>query len=181
MTATAPLPVESLDRSRPHGQVYGETSHNIAFTQRALGLQGWPYDAHGKLIEGALNPEQKKKLKEKRDAAAAQAKADAKKPAAKASAAELPQDELEDHGERPAAPAAVVQEENLHDEVNLVMWLKGEVRYKPFEIQNALKARYKVNKPQLQAAALYLVEEQKVLPRSQVHPSILPPLPKSDD
>lgn len=158
-----PLPVEKLDTSRPHGQVYGENAHNIAYEQKALGLPSWPYDAHGVLIEAALTEAQTAKLKERRAIAA-------KQPApTKALKFEPVEDELEE-GEK--AGNEVVDEGD--DEVNLVMWLKGEARYKPFEIQNAIKKRYGANKPKPVEAALYLVEEQKVLPRSLVAPSILP-------
>lgn len=157
------LPVEKLDTSRPYGEVYGDTTHNQAFAQRALGINSWPYDAQGDLIEAALNDEQKKKLKERRDHAA-------KQPVEVEIKDEQPADQLDDN-EKDGTEQAKEPED---DEVNLTMWLKGDARYKPFEIQNAVKKRYGANKPKLSDAALFLVEEKHLVPRALVHPSILP-------
>lgn len=164
------LPVEKLDTSRPHGVVYGENTGNIHYEQKALGIQSWPYDAHGNLVHAALTEQQKKKLQERRDLAAKMAK-DAPKEAAVAVPATPITEDLED-GERSGTDPVVPED----DEINLLMWLKGEVRYKPFEVQAALKKRYGANIPRLQDAALYLVEKQNLLPRAQVHASVLPAL-----
>lgn len=146
---------ETLDRSREFSQVFGETPHNIAFYQK-----GFPYDAHGKLIVDALTADQVKVLEARRAKAA------------KAAEAAPPDDE-------PEAPAAEVvddEEEDTADDdgVNLVAWLKGEVRYRPHELQNAVKARYGVNKPRPRDIAIYLVEEQKLVPPAEVSTNVLP-------
>jgi hypothetical protein len=158
--------VETLDRSRAFGQVCGETAHNIAFTQRWGGIQGWPYDAHGKLIEPALTAEQREKLAERRARAVKTAQEEASQPPA-------PDEDLPE----PDAPAP---KEDATEEVNFVMWLKGEARYKPHELFTAAKARYGVNKHKLEHLALYLVEEKRLVARKEVHPSILPPLEEQE-
>jgi hypothetical protein len=54
------------------------------------------------------------------------------------------------------------------------MWLKGEIRYSAVELMKAAKARYGVNKHRLVDLATYLVEEQKLVARNEVAPTILP-------
>jgi len=156
------LPIERLDRSRPHGSVHGERTNGIAFTQRALGIEDWPYSAQGELIETLLSKTQRDKLAEKRDAAE-----NGSAPST-APVTEAPEEEIE-----PDAPKPVVDDED----VNLEMWLRGEASYKWSKVQKAILRRFSANKPEKRQAALYLVEEKKLLPRAQVHTSILPPAP----
>lgn len=144
------LPIERLDTSRPYGFVSGETGLNIAFEQ-----DGWPYDAHGDLIEAGLHGVQLQVLAEKRQRAAAKLAAQQ----AKAGAVAADEDD-EDKDADPTQAQTTVG--NGEDDINLIMWLKGEARYKPHEIQAALKKRYGVNKPRPRDAALYLVEEQRL-------------------
>lgn len=159
-----PLPIERLDTSRPYGSVHGEQLH-CAFEQKSLGLTDlWPYDSHHNLIEAILTDEQKKKLADKREAAA-------NKPV-EVESASTEDDMLEPDAVAPKTP---VYDET--EEINLVMWLKGEAKYKNHELQRALLRRHSVNKRDTREIARYLVEEKQVLPRAQVHPSILPPLP----
>src|SRR5215510_12096795 len=69
-------PVEKLDRSRNYGTVHGDVPNNMKFTQRAMGLEDWPYDAHGDLIVDALTAAQRAKLDEKRTQVAKAPKAE---------------------------------------------------------------------------------------------------------
>jgi hypothetical protein len=157
------LPIEKLDTSRPYGSEHGEQLE-CAFRQKSLGLVDlWPYDSHHNLIESLLTKEQKTKLTEKREAA----KNKPVEPEVESTEDELLEPDA-------VAPKAPVYDET--EEVNLVMWLKGEARYKSHELQKAMLQRYKVNKRDHREIARWLVEEAKVLPRAQVHPSILPPL-----
>ncbi len=151
------LPLEKLDRSRPFGSVTGPTEHKIAYTQANQGIADWPYDAHGGLIEAALNDAQAAKLREKR---------------AKAKAA--PIETVDEVDEEPDAPLPPPKPED--DAVNLTMWLTGEAKYKQFEITKAFKARYHIAKNDLKEIARYLVEDAKppLVARALVHPSILP-------
>lgn len=158
------LSVEKLDRSRPFGQVYGDTEHKIHFTQRAMGIEAWPYDAHGVLIEDALNEAQSEKLAERR-AKAAQSAAQPEPPAP------------EPEEDEPDAPLPPKTDEG--EEVNLEMWLRGEIRYKPHELQREGKRRFGVNKPKPRDLALFLIEDPKgpkLVPRGEVSREILPPL-----
>ena len=159
-----PLPIMRLDTSRPYGTVHGEHVH-CAFEQKSLGMADlWPYDSHHNLIEDKLTVEQKKKLADKREAAA-------NKPV------EVESVSTEDEMLEPdaVAPKAPVYDES--EEVNLVQWLKGEARYKNHELQRALLKRFSVNKRDSREIARFLVEDKQILPRAQVHASILPPLP----
>lgn len=164
------LPIEVLDRTRPHGEVFGEPAHQVKYTQNARKLEAWPYDAHYNLVEAALTPAQRDMLAAMRKQAEEKAKAepetveDEDVPPAAAAADD---DELE-----PDADPNRVKDD---DGINLVLWLKGETKAKAPDVQKVLKARFGVNKPSTQQQALYLVEEQKLLPRDQVHRSILPP------
>lgn len=167
----AKLPIETLDTTRPFAYVAGES--DIAYSQKSLGIQSWPYDAQHNLLERLLNDDHKKKLAERRELAG---KSAAKEQPAPVDADALAKAAAEDIADKQVEKAGDKSDDE--SDVNLLMWLKGEVRYKPFEIQNAIKARYGANKPKLQDAALYLVEEKNILPREQVHPSILAPLPK---
>lgn len=166
------LPIEKLDRSRAYGEVSGENEHKIYYAQGALGIQSWPYDAHGDLIEGALNKEQRAKLDEKRKQRKLNEEAAAKAPKVKEEVEETAADEEVD--------AAAKKKSDDDSEINLEMWLKGEAKYTPLQLQGAVKQRYHVNKPHKQAIALFLVEEKKLIPRSLVHPSVLPPLKAED-
>ena len=161
VTQPPKLPVQRLDRSRAYGEVHGESGLQ-AYAQRALNIEGWPYDAHGDLMEAALSVAQRDALAKRRARRAAEIAA------SPAEAENAPIDE------------EVVEEEHEHaqedDEFNALMFLTREISYPARVVQTALKKRYFVNKPSIQAAALYLVEEKKILPRAQVHPSILPPL-----
>jgi hypothetical protein len=180
------LAIETLDRSRPFGEVCGQTDHNIAFAQKGLGIESWPYDHQGKLIEAALNDAQRAKLAQKRAAAETRAQAQQavavaeQAPAqtvgtqalAAAQADEEPDDdEIEDIGEKP------VEEKADDDEVNLVTWLKTGTGYKAFEIQRAIKARYGANKPGFAQAALFLVDDKKLLPWAEVAENLRPAHP----
>lgn len=164
------LAIEVLDRTRPYGEVYGEHADQVKYTQPARKVQDWPYDAHEILVERALTPKQRDMLAAMRKQAEEKAKAEPA-PAeedeveTEASADGEGADELE-----PDAPG--VKDD---DGINLVLWLKGELKAKPTEVQKVLKARFGVNKPERTQQALYLVEEQRILPRDQVHKSILPP------
>ncbi len=171
MTTTVPevaarprLPVEKLDKSRTHAEVFGPTQHSIAFAQRAMGVEGWPYDAHGDLIEAALNDHQREVLAKRREQAAKNPK-----PPVPEQVEAIDEDIVDEEVTESKEPA-----DDPTEDINLVQWLKAEVRYRPLDVQNAVKKRYGVNKPSTQAIALYLVEEKKLLPRQQVHSSILP-------
>lgn len=152
------LPVERLDRSRSFGTVHGPDAAKVRYRQAALGLPDWPYDVHGKLMEAALTKEQRTKLTEKREAAK------------KAPPVEIaPEDDQPlDAPPEPKIPA---------DEgaVNLVMWLRGEAKYRYADVQKAIRDRFHADKPYRLEAARYLIEDKKIVPRSEVHPSILPP------
>jgi hypothetical protein len=176
------LTIETLDKSRPHGSVHGEHPHNVSFTQKAIGIEAWPYDHKGRLVEVALNEKQAQVLADRRAKAkvAAEAAAEAAEKA-KAEGKSSPTDDLSDdeiaREEAELVQAAdneVKEDEPVEDEVNLVLWLKGEVRYRPREIQDALKKRYGANKPRMVDAAIYLVDEQQLLPREQVSAKVLP-------
>jgi hypothetical protein len=164
------LPIQVLDRSRAYGDVYGETQHQVKYTQNAKRIEGWPYDVHENLVEEALNDKQRDALAAMRKAAGiteadiAEAKKAAEEPAEEPAAADA-------DDENYVEPDAKTKDD---DGINLTLWLQGEQRVKPTDIQKVLKTRFGVNKPGTQAQALYLVEEQKLLARDQVHPSILP-------
>lgn len=147
------LSIETLDKSRPHGYVTGDTQHNIAFTQRAWGVEAWPYDGEGKLIEDALNTKQREVLTERRNRVAAPQAAQPVEPDEPEEDAPVDASEPEDDGE-----------------VNLVAWLKGEVRYKPHEVQAVAKKRYGINK-RVGEIARFLVEDKHLVRRDEVHAS----------
>ncbi len=163
---TIQVAVETLDRSRAYATVHGEETKGQAFAQRALGIEGWPYDHNGDLMADLLNDKQKAKLEQKRSEAAARAE-EAK------SAAPQPEedDETEDRIERKKDNPG----DDPNEEVNLVQWLRGAVRYKPFEIQEAIKTRYGANKPSTKEAARYLVEEKKLVSWDEVAQALRPP------
>lgn len=54
------------------------------------------------------------------------------------------------------------------DEVNLVSWLKGEVRYTPQAVRAAVKARYHVNHQTIPPLVVALVDDERLVPRDQV-------------
>lgn len=157
------LPIERLDRSRPFGEVYGDADHNVKFTQKSLGIESWPYDAHGELIEAALDKKQRDKLAERRAAF---------KPVPIEETIEDTVEELHEEDLAAAAAAAAARSAEF-DEINFEMWLRGEVKYRPNDLQKAAQQRYGVNKPQMRELARYLVEEQKLVPRKLVHKSVL--------
>lgn len=165
------LAIELLDRSRPFGEVYGEHVHQVKYTQNARKLQAWPYDAHGNLVEASLNEKQAEMLAAMRAAAEkAAAEAPAEEVEAIEDAAEADDVVNDDDGELEPDATRVKDD----DGVNLELWLRGELRLTQPVIQKVLKARYGVNKPSLVQQALYLVEEQKLIPRDQVSIKILP-------
>lgn len=154
------LPMEMLDRSRAFGYVQGDTAHNIKFEQR-----GWPYDAHGHLIESALTPAQKATLADKRERAVKRA---VEQPVQ--AEALLDEEEIEDIVDKKVAE----EDPDSDDDVNLEAWLKGEQKYPAHELQAALKKRFGVNKARLADIALYLVEDKKLVPPGLVAKGLLP-------
>ena len=147
---------ERLDRSRAYGEVHGESGLQ-AYAQRALTSKAGLRCARRPDEEAALSVAQRDALAKRRARRAAEIAA------SPAEAENAPIDE------------EVVEEEHEHaqedDEFNALMFLTREISY-PALSWTVLKKRYFVNKPSIQAAALYLVEEKKILPRAQVHPSM---------
>jgi hypothetical protein len=135
-----------LDRSKPFSTSHGD---GVIAPYWQGGL---PFDLEDNLIEGILTEAQKADLAKK----AARRKAKPEQEAV----------------EEPEAPVNV-NDENVEG-VNLSLWLRGKEKYLPAHIRKAVKERYGVNKSNLVELAEFLVE-QKVVPRSEVHPSILPP------
>ena len=164
MSTTNPvLPVDRLDRSRTFGTVYGPDEKKVRFRQSCMGLPDWPYDINGKLMENALDEQQRAKLKDKRAAAA------------KAPPVVLTE---EDDAPLEAPPEPKIPEdEGL---VNLELWLRGQAKYRFADVQKALRDRKHVDKMTKASLALYLIEELKLVPRDEVDPSILPPRPAAD-
>lgn len=161
------IPVDTLDRSRPFSTVHGEDTGGQAFSQRALGVEGWPYDHEGKLMFDKLNEKQLAKYEAKQKEAEARAEAAKNAPP---EPNEVEQDEQEDAIER-------VTKDDPNEDVNLVQWLTGNARYKPFEIQSVIKSRFGANKPNMKEAARYLVEEKKLVPWADVIPALRPAKP----
>ena len=162
---TVQIAVDTLDRSRPYATVHGEETNGKAFSQRAIGIESWPYDHDGKLIEELLTSQQKAKREQKIKEAIERAVEARNAPPEP----DVADDEGEDKVER------LKPQEDPNEEVNLVQWLKGDVRYKPFEVQSAIKARFGANKPNMKEAARYLVEEQKLVSWSEVASMFRPP------
>src|SRR4051794_35394857 len=107
------LPIEKLDTSRPFGSEHGEKL-DCAFRQKSLGLADLsPYDSHHNLIESVLTKQQKAKRAEKREAA-------------KNKPAEPEVESTEDEMLEPDAVAPRTPVFDESEEVNLVLWLKGE-------------------------------------------------------
>ena len=161
MNSPAKLPFERLDRSRAFGTVIGPTEpHKIAYSQVNFGLEFWPYDAHENLIEAALQPEQKKLLDDKR-----------------AAKAKTPEPEIEDEPQAVVETAPPPPPPDEHEDINLSMWLRGQIRYRPNEVQKAVRARYHVNKNTNRDLAMFLVEEPNgphLIPRGEVSEKLLP-------
>lgn len=168
---TFSIPVDTLDRSRPFSTVHGEDTGGQAFSQRALGIEGWPYDHEGKLMFDKLNEKQLAKYEAKQKEAEARAEAAKNEPPE-------PDEEL-DQGEQEDAIERVVKEDPNED-VNLVQWLTGNARYKPFQIQSTIKARFGANKPNMKEAARYLVEEKKLVPWADVTSALRPAKPAAE-
>lgn len=129
----------SLDRTRKFSTVHGEDTRGIAFFQ-----DGFPFDARGQLHEPALTDELRKKLGPK------------PQKAAKVKAEKAP---------RPARPDATAEGDK--GEVNLTAWLKGEVRYKPFQVFAATRKRTGVAVTSIVEAARLLVFEQKIVTEAE--------------
>jgi YD repeat-containing protein len=159
------LPVEKLDRSRAYAETYGPNDFAIAYSQAAMGVLAWPYDNQGHLIEAALTDEQRAKLEQRR--ALIQAEPE-EGPVVTAQEEARAIAEMEDAADRPPIPSE-------DDGINFEMWLRGEIKYKPHELQAEAKKRFGVNKPRPSDLAVYLVEEQKLVPHSQVVKGLLPP------
>lgn len=153
------LSFEMLDKSRAYAYVAGDAEYNIAFTQKAIGIEGWPYDVNGNLIEPALNEKQVDALTERRARAAQNAKAAA--PAAEPVTSSEGDEVSDAEGDADAG------------EVNLIAWVTGNAEYPPYKIRKAAKARYHINKS-LDQIALHMVEVAKDVTRDQVDPRILP-------
>lgn len=168
---TFSIPVDNLDRSRPFSTVHGEDTGGQAFSQRALGIEGWPYGHDGRLMFDKLNEKQLAKYEAKQKEAEARAEAAKNAPP---EPDEIEQDEQEDAIER----ATVKEDPN--EEVNLVQWLTGNARYKPFEIQSTIKARFGANKPNMKEAARFLIEEKKLVPWADVTQALRPAKPAAE-
>lgn len=155
------LSFETLDKSRAHGYVAGDAEHNIAFTQRAIGIEGWPYDVNGNLIEAALNEQQANALAERRARAAQNANPD-------------PAHTESGDGSQAGNGEHEGSGDGDDSEVNLIAWVTGNADYPPYKVRKAAKARYHINKS-LDQIALHMVEVAKDVTRDQVDPRILPP------
>lgn len=166
------IPVDTLDRSRAFATVHGEDTDGQAYAQRALGLEGWPYDHEGKLMFDKLNAKQIAKYEQKQKEAEERAEAAKNAPVEP----ENYEDEQEDAVER----VKPVSQDDPNEDVNLVQWLTGQQNYKPFEIQTAIKSRFGANKPNMKEAARYLIEEQKLVPWERVKQSLRPQKPAAE-
>lgn len=185
------LPIERLDRSRAYATVHGEDPYAQAFAQNGLGLEGWPYDAAGVLIEVALSPAQRSRLGERREMKRRRLADENLKPATtKATPLPTTVEELqkalrETQAKLDASVNADVEEggddedgTNLKapsDDIHLLEWLNGNEVYKAFEIQKTIKERFGANKPSFAAAAKFLVEEKNLTTWDKVRPDLRPP------
>jgi hypothetical protein len=59
------------------------------------------------------------------------------------------------------------------DEVNLISWLKGEIKYTPNEVFAAVKNRHGIALTRLREVVAHLVDDEKLLPEAQVSPHLL--------
>jgi hypothetical protein len=59
------------------------------------------------------------------------------------------------------------------DEVNLTSWLRGEINYEPNEIFAAVKKRYGISLTRLREVVIELVDDQKLVPESEVSQKLI--------
>ena len=162
-TATAPKPAKKavlkLDRSRPFSTVHGERTAGDPHAQVHFFQNEFPFDAQGNLILDAnlYTPDLKKRL-------------DAKIKRLESSKGRVDEEEV------PGAEDEL--EGETSDDVNLVEWLKGTVKYEQVFIFQAVAKRYSFKTQKLGAVVELLVFDEKLVPESEVAPALMGLVPK---
>jgi hypothetical protein len=152
------IAIDTLDRTRKFSEICGENPpHHYKYKQN-----GWLYAANGELCEPALSPEQQKELADKRARAAKKAEKSSDLPLV-----DSPPLQPDDDSHVP--PKHGDGEKVV---VDLVAWLKQDIKYKAWQVTDAAKKKYGVNKHDLNELARYLVEDKRLLPAEQVSPRV---------
>lgn len=144
-----------LDRSRPHGTIHaerlpGDPHQNAHFTQ-----DGITFDAQGLHIDELIQDDKIRALVDRR-----LKKQSAPKPAAEDDAGGS--DEADDDPAPSGAGSAA------STDVNLEAWLRGEEKYQWFLVTKTVRERYSQNISKLTDMIVFLVEDEKVIPESEL-------------
>ena len=145
-----------LDRSRPFAQIRGQRSpgdpHQLVHFQQ----DGIHFDSQGLHLDHLIGTDELRSLVEKR------LKRQAKSAPKKADAGEGDNGDPEDDAS--GSPGG--------DDVNIDAWLRGEAKYPWFAITKTVRERYKSNKTTQVDVVDFLVNEQKIVPISDLAPEL---------
>lgn len=170
-----------LDRSRDAGQYFPPISHpSVEGAVAHFEQDGFPFDHEGRLAEAFLTIEQKKKLD-----GMASAKPVGKKPAKTDAKTEAKTEAAPDgEGDAPKPPkppatyrdkraveeAAANEKKPGSDQLNLEMWLRGEVKYPEYRIKQAVRARYNRAFDNIKDVVEFLVTTENLVAIEHIKP-----------
>ncbi|HLN10742.1 MAG TPA: hypothetical protein VK281_17525 [Xanthobacteraceae bacterium] len=146
-------PIVRLDRSKPHGIVYGVIEDGVHFHQ-----DGLPFNAHGHLVAAKLTEEQRAKAENK----------------ARRRAKAAPGDDAAEPVKAASRGAPDPQADDTPGDVNLDAWLRGEQKYLFDAVRTAIRSRYNRDVGAIADAVEFLVLEESLVPIDQVTPPLRP-------
>jgi hypothetical protein len=140
--------VLKLDKSRYFSTVHGEATQGLAYVQ-----DGLPFGHDHVLLDAQLTADQQALVKKKL-----------------ARLSKFAQPGSNDEGQTGSAQKAEKDSE-IDENVNLLEWAKGELRYEPNVIFKEMKARYSKVFTTVREAAEFLIDE-KVVSMEEVSPAL---------
>jgi hypothetical protein len=179
MTATTPAiklaPVIILDRSKKFSTIHGERSPDDPHYQVHFWQDDLPFDSNGELVADdgktavwdTVDPDDSKKTIRHHPLYSEKRRARLKAKQDRAAKAQVDHEPVvdEDSAEEEQAAAS--------SDVNLVAWLEGKARYKPYQLYAAAKVRYAKHYTRLRDLVEDLVYEEKLVPEDRVSPDLL--------